>query len=236
MPEACNAATTSRRPYASLWRRNDYTHVAVILVFITWLTDAPTGTPNTLLIILSGRSLRSLDAADATPLLRVLGAGNGKISNASLSRKSRQEKKLISDNRLCETWPRVLLKSPRRTKLENNAVAASFKGTTMVLSAGYVMWILRGAMLVASAAATLRRHWRGHRSGQREQGTKTTATAPHRALVELDGPRRFGLSVFLIGSRGRSLDGGRKATCCCRSYLLVDFLSGNDRRSPFGAL
>jgi hypothetical protein len=29
-------------------------------------------------------------------------------------------------------------------KLENNAVAASFKGTTMVLSARYLMWALRG--------------------------------------------------------------------------------------------
>ncbi|MDX2312736.1 MAG: hypothetical protein QNL90_01580, partial [Gammaproteobacteria bacterium] len=38
-------------------------------------------------------------------------------------------------------------------KLENNILAASFKGSTLVLSVGYLVWALRGAALLASVAA-----------------------------------------------------------------------------------
>jgi hypothetical protein len=38
-------------------------------------------------------------------------------------------------------------------KLENNVVSATFKGTTLVLSAGYLVWVLRTGALLASVAA-----------------------------------------------------------------------------------
>jgi hypothetical protein len=44
-------------------------------------------------------------------------------------------------------------------KLENNAVSATFKGTTLVLSAGYMVWVLRGAALLVSAMAAAIPAW-----------------------------------------------------------------------------
>jgi hypothetical protein len=46
-------------------------------------------------------------------------------------------------------------------KLENNAIAATFKGSTLVLSVGYLVWALRGAALLASVAAAGMPIWTG---------------------------------------------------------------------------
>jgi hypothetical protein len=46
--------------------------------------------------------------------------------------------------------------SDRITKeIENNTVKVAFKGTSFVLSAGFLTWALRGASLLASVAASL---------------------------------------------------------------------------------
>jgi hypothetical protein len=40
-------------------------------------------------------------------------------------------------------------------ELQNNTVQTAFKGTSFVLSAGFLTWALRGASLLASMAAAL---------------------------------------------------------------------------------